>query len=595
MTNTSRRERIFLLSLIVAFLTHCSMFFGGAMGVNEDNFSVRKISVNNAAYGRWICDVLNKMGIPGQYLAQSWIGIIVIAALAVTCTVVLSLVKVKGRGNNFLIIAFLAAFPTLAYGYGYLFDAIYYSFSLLAAALAVYYTNKKKYGWLMGAFMIMISLGLYQAWISFAAAFANIYILMQLKENELSKRQTIMLILRNAAMGLLGIIFYLISVKIYNKIFDVTLTTYKGLDSMGQIPLHLIGIRILNCYQTFGRYLTGKLYFMPKPAVICNIFVLCVCLLSCLNTFIRKLKDKKYFDGMLFLLFVAVLPIGMCLMDLAAGENDTLSVYAICLLYIFVIWLCDSIQDQRKKKFAKYISISSIAMVICFYFITQIYYYKIHVFYQRTYAIANRMVMRIEELEEYPRIRKVAIGGTLRERRDYGTSETMFDDVIISDRGLVGQYVGLNYANSDYSLSKFASFANGFLGSNFEYAKMSEMTQRLKTDRYAEMPVWPRKGSIRVIDDIIVVKLEEYYWIHVQENQGSYRFEIQSGKEKDTGVYYVWQLFLNGKEISHCMDDQGVYRTDLDQAGNYSVRVYIKDVETNEVLHRITSDTITIY
>ena len=84
MKRTDRPEWIFCVSLLLAFLTHCSMFFGGALGVNEDNFAVKKIS-SNAGYGRWVCDVLYRMGIPGSYLAQAWIGIFIIQGLAVLC------------------------------------------------------------------------------------------------------------------------------------------------------------------------------------------------------------------------------------------------------------------------------------------------------------------------------------------------------------------------------------------------------------------------------------------------------------------------------------------------------------------------------
>ena len=204
MKRTDRSEWIFCVSLLLAFLTHCSMFFGGALGVNEDNFAVKKIS-SNAGYGRWVCDVLYRMGIPGSYLAQAWIGIFIILVLAVLCTVVLSMVKVKNTGSAVLIMAVLISFPTLSYGYGYLSDAVFYAFSLMFAALAVYCTNRWKHGWAAGAVLIMLSLGLYQAWLSFAAAFAICNLIVQLKEKEWNQKQMMSLLLRHAAMD--GILF----------------------------------------------------------------------------------------------------------------------------------------------------------------------------------------------------------------------------------------------------------------------------------------------------------------------------------------------------------------------------------------------------
>lgn len=377
------------------------MFFGGALGINEDNFAVKKIS-SNERYGRWVCDVLYRMGIPGSYLAQAWIGIFIILALAVLCTVVLSTIKVKNMVSAILIMAVLITFPTLSYGYGYLSDAVFYAFSLLFAALAVYCTNRYKSGWAAGAVFIMLSLGLYQAWLSFAAAFAVLSLFVQLKEKEWNQKQMLLLLLRHAAMGVLGIVLYLLSVKIYNRIFDVTLYSYKGLDTMGQIPFSDLLLRIANCYRTFGRYLMGKFYYMPAYVIVFHMLILILCLLRCIQIVAGRIKMKKYFDAMLFALLFAALPIGMCLMDVAAGSNDSLSIYAICLFYVFFIWLCEDLPEKYKKTGIRGATVISIGIIACFYFVTQVYYFKIHIFYQRTYALANRIVMRIEELEEYP-------------------------------------------------------------------------------------------------------------------------------------------------------------------------------------------------
>ncbi len=590
MKRTNRPEWIFCVSLLLAFLTHCSMFFGGALGVNEDNFAVKKIS-SNAGYGRWVCDVLYRMGIPGSYLAQAWIGIFIILGLAVLCTVVLSMVKVKNIGSAVLIMAVLISFPTLSYGYGYLSDAVFYAFSLMFAALAVYCTNRWKHGWAAGAVLIMLSLGLYQAWLSFAAAFAIFSLIVQLKEKEWNQKQMMSLLLRHAAMGVLGTVFYLLSVKIYNKIFDVTLYSYKGLNEMGQIPfMDLIG-RILNCYRTFGRYLLGEIYYMPVFVIVFHMLILIVCFLRCMQMVIGRIKMKKYFDAMLFALLFTALPIGMCLMDVAAGSNDSLSIYAICLFYVFFIWLCEDLTEKYKKIAVRGVAVISIGIVGCFYFLTQVYYFKIHIFYQRTYALANRIVMRIEELEEYPGIRKVAVCSALAQREDY-VSDVMFDDVILNDRGLGGQYVGFNSYYTDYGIIKFVSLANGFLGSNFEGVTVKEVLPVLKTEEYGKMTVWPHKDSVKVIDDIIFVKMEDFYWIDTEKTEDGYEFHLQSYHKDEQEVYYVWQLFRDGVEIANNIRDSDRYKVILNGPGAYHANVYVKDAETGKILHKGSSDKI---
>ena len=79
--------------------------------------------------------------------------------MAVMCMAVLSIVKVRNKISAYLVIALLVIFPTLAYSYGYLFDSVLYAFSLMFAALAVWMTNKWKYGWLGGGYFSSILFG----------------------------------------------------------------------------------------------------------------------------------------------------------------------------------------------------------------------------------------------------------------------------------------------------------------------------------------------------------------------------------------------------------------------------------------------------
>lgn len=598
MTKKNNKEWIFGCSFLMAFVTHCSMFFGGAMGINEDNFTIYRQGYTNAALGRWVCDVLYKMGIPGPYRAQSWIGIFVILALAVTCLAVLSLIPVKNKINALLIIAVLVTFPTLSYSYGYLYDAVMYTFSLMFATISVDITNKYKHGWIGGGVCLMLSLGLYQAWIAVAVALIIVYIIIQVKENNFDKKQIIKLVTKNAIMGISGIIFYFISVKLYNSFYHITLSSYKGLDSMGNIAFTELPQLIVNCYRSFKHFVEGEFYHMPKQITILNYIILLILCLFSAKIVIDGVKLKEYFRVGVFSIFVMALPIGTCLMEIVAN-TDTLSIYGICMIYILLIkysddWVikAEKVPIKMKKIFTMSTRLICVIMIFFFFYITQIYYFKVHVFYQRTYAIANRMVMRIEELEEYPAIRKVVIGGNPGKRQDYGTAEVMFDDVITSDRGLWGQYVGMGVGTSDYALTKFTKFMNGFLGTNYESVKSDEMLELMRTDEYMRMPVWPHKDSVQVINDIIIIKMNEYRWIDI--NGEKQRFEFLLKSDTENNVYYVWQLFKDEIEISNYIGEKNTYEAILQETGTYFARVYIKDNETGEILDTVVSENIVI-
>lgn len=334
------KEKIFYVALFMAFITHCSFFFGGAMGVNEDNFSFYREELIKAELGRWFADVLRDLGIVGSYRVPAWAGIFVILAMAVTCMLVLSIIQARSKWSIYLTIAILVTFPTLAYSNGYLYDSALYTFSLLFSAMAVWVTNKWKHGWLGGAACLMLSLGLYQAWLAFAVTLVIVHVLIRMKEEDVTKENLTVMVLSNAAMGIAGILLYLFSVKIYNAIFHITLSAYKGLDSMGNIRISELPERISNCYKAFFNFVRGNYYAMPTKIVWLNYIVLAIILLFTLHYFIIEIKHKNYLNAILSVGFTAVLPIGICFMEIAYS-TDTLSIYANCMIYILLIKYCD--------------------------------------------------------------------------------------------------------------------------------------------------------------------------------------------------------------------------------------------------------------
>lgn len=595
------KEKLFLRAFLLAFITHCSLFFGGAMWVNEDNWSIYRdyqSAIIQAPYGRWFGDVCMKLGIISPYKTPAWAGIFVVIALAVTCLVVLSVMKVNHKMSEYLIMAVLVSFPTLAYSYGYLLDSVLYAFSLLLASLAVWMVNKWKYGWMGGAICLMLSLALYQAWIAFAVTLVIVRVIMLSKEETVDTTEILRLILKSILMGIAGGILYLLSTKIFNFIFNVKLYSYKGLDSMGSIQLSDLPEKVSNCYKAFRFYINGIYYIMPKPIIWLNYVTIIIILLFTLCYFINSIRRKKYVNAILFLVFTLSLPIGMCFMELVMS-SDTLSIYANCMLYILLIKYCDDwvrngerIPIMWRKRFRVGVYTVGTVMVAFFFFVTQMYYQKGHVFYQRTYALANRITMRIEELEKDPSVRKVVVAGELFDSQGNGTNQTMFADVIANDRGLYGQYVGIGEPVSTYQLTKFVSFMNGLLGTDYESVSLKEALPVLQSDEYLQMPIWPDKNSIRVINDIVFVKMNYYRYMKTEETDGKYIFSLKSEKQGD--VRYWWRVYKDGKKIIDEVNTSDVYEQVFEEPGAYHVWLHIKDSGSEDVLFYVSSEEIII-
>lgn len=597
------KEKIFFRALLLAFITHCSLFFGGAMWVNEDNWSIyRKYlsSIIQAPYGRWFGDVCLKLGIISPYRTPAWAGIFVIIALAITCIAVLSVLKINNKVPSYLVMAVLVSFPTLAYSYGYMLDSVLYALSLMLATLSVWMVIRWKFGWVGGAICLMLSLALYQAWLAFAVTLVIVHVVIMSKDENINKEDIFVFIFRSILMGIAGAILYLVSTNVFNFIFHVKLYSYKGLNSMGNIQLSELPEKISNCYKAFRYYITGKYYIMSEPIIWLNYVVIAIIVVFTLFYFIQNIRRKKYVNAFLYLVFTLVLPIGMCFLELVMN-TDTLSVYANCMMYILLIKYCDdwikegnSIPLRWKKIFGVGVYTVGTIMVAFFFFVTQMYYQKGHVFFQRTYALANRITMRIEEMEKDPSIRKVVVAGELfgSQIQSNGSNQTMFADVISNDRGLFGQYVGIGEPVSTYQLMKFVSFMNGLIGTDYQAVKLEEALPIIESDEYLQMPIWPDKESVKVIDDIIFVKMYYYRYMETEETNGKYLFRLKAEEQGD--VIYWWRVYKDNKKIIDEENTSETFETVLEEPGTYLIRLHVKDSESNEVLFDVASEEIII-
>ncbi|MFZ2888375.1 MAG: hypothetical protein WAZ67_05185, partial [Ruminococcus bromii] len=83
------------------------------------------------------------------------------------------------------------------------------------------------------------------------------------------------------------------------------------------------------------------------------------------------------------------------------------------------------------------------------------------------------------------------------------------NDVAIDDKYDVSQILCLSpMIEKDLLFDEYhtVSYLNNSLNCSFSSATKEEKEEIINTNEYKNMPVWPIKGSIQVIDDIIVIK-----------------------------------------------------------------------------------------
>ena len=116
--------------------------------------------------------------------------------------------------------------------------------------------------------------------------------------------------------------------------------------------------------------------------------------------------------------------------------------------------------------------------------------------YEKTYGIMNRMADRIEALEGYDNIDKIAVVGYI----DNESYEDMSFDI-----PMTGFTDGLLITHQTH----MAMFLNDCLGMDLIPANDEEIAEILESQEYEQMNCWPASKSILQKGDTVVIKLEE--------------------------------------------------------------------------------------
>jgi len=128
-------------------------------------------------------------------------------------------------------------------------------------------------------------------------------------------------------------------------------------------------------------------------------------------------------------------------------------------------------------------------------------YLKLHLKYENSYALCNRIVARIENSGLYTPERKVAFVGE-PSLGNYPQAKDGHLGSLGSDEGFGGP--------SEYSFiyddRHFKDYIRWYVGVDYPLLDAEALKQLESDPRVQEMPSYPENGSIDLIDDVIVVK-----------------------------------------------------------------------------------------
>lgn len=505
----------FFSVVLIGALVHGFGFFNKF--INEDSlFHFHDSLAYLYQSGRWM--LVSLQFVRGFYVAPWIIGVFAVFYLAIAVTLVISILDIKNRLHCVAISALIVTFPAWANQFMYDFMADAYPAAMLLAALAIYVSKKYKFGFLVGAFCLMLSLALYQSFLAFAIGLALMAVIRFILEGSRDTKAILLYGGKFLLCGVLGLILYVISVRISLRITGGSLFAYQGMDAIGTFSMGDLPRLLIDAYDIFfrsfrptGTDVVNQIYIsFGRGLLYATVFLLMAYL------FVKRvIVDRLYQHVPAFLILLACLlflPLGLNVTVITAPTAEFHSLmtnpFVLGVVLLFVFLDVDQIPREAKEK-RRGVSLALIALVATILISgsymrqTSSFYFVQHIQYESSFAFYNRMLARIEGAEGYEPGMPVALIGEAPFPY-IGDAETL-----ISERWQIVGFSGRRPAVGLGEWFKSVNFIQNYLGVQIVPATEEEITRVVESELFAEMPLYPRYGSVAVIDGVLVVKLNE--------------------------------------------------------------------------------------
>ncbi len=336
-----KRKAVLIWTFLIMALTHIYFFVGRF--INEDMHGYLSKAPAELGHGRYFYGHSEFTFLPVV------IFVIVFIELALTILLLLKLFHIERKIYEIIIAALVVTFPSWSYSFVYAFLWDTYSLSLLTAVLAVFIADKYKYGFLPGGFFIACSLSLYQSYIAVSISLAIMILIIELTKKDI--KEVIKKALRLMALGIFGAVVYKIGIWAFN----IELGTYKGADTMGQIPIDMIPALIKRTYTGFIQFFTGDnlgvkgIRFFYVPLFITIAYIGCM-VFSVVMIILNSGKKVKIVNKIFIAALLLLLPLAVNFIDFIGVETSasTLNTYAFVLIFILPVVLLSEYQMNTR-------------------------------------------------------------------------------------------------------------------------------------------------------------------------------------------------------------------------------------------------------
>lgn len=503
----------FLSAVVVGLIVHLFMFTNKLPNVDDLAYT-RSFgeSFSNLASGRFLLGPI--FALTGNVSSPMLIGVLSLLMIGCSAVLVVDVLRIRNRFLCMLTGALMAVFPSVSTTFAYMFTSFAYFLSFFLVCLGVYLVRRLRWiGLIFGSILVFLSLGIYQAYLPFAAGLYCMSILVDILEGETDKKALLLEGLRMVLLFSLGVALYFLCTNILLSITGVELNSYQGLSSMGGLPIAQLPSLILHAYREIAAYFFLDSFQIHGTALSIVFVVGGALSVGMLIWLVWKKKlYQNVFSFLVFLLLLVALPAVLAANYILASQGvvHLLMLYSYALVLIFPLALLQQLLDLGDLRPGQrclgirgcYLLCALLLCMSGFSFASWANraYLQLHFVYEQEYAYGVKLSMRIEETEGFVPDMPICFVGR---QADSGIPATL-------PNFHTGNPIGI--AQEDYLFLKpWANwqYLRYYLGTSVTAVKPGQVNEC--AEKYPEilldMPLYPAEGSIRVLDGVLFVKI----------------------------------------------------------------------------------------
>lgn len=460
--------------------------------------------------GRWLIPVVD--GIRYYLSVPFLVGPIAVLLFAIGTVLVLNILEIKSDIYRYVVGGVLMVTPCIGNTLMFYYCADSYAIAMICACMYVYFIKKKASvtNFAIGTCFLIVSLGLYQAYLGVAAVLCAATLILVILDNKVTEIDIIKKSIYMVASAGVGLIFYYVITRIIISVKNLSLAGYGGADSVASTSLLDIKIAVALSYQKFVHLFFGmsqsKYHTFYRGHyyswMIFGVFAI-VLIIAIINRQIYKRPTIVIIMSVMTL----VMPL-LCgaIMLIVKGHNIHI---LMCQGYYVLIAVIASVilntrYDINNEKIAKAIVIVFITLVGLFGFelsaINNSTYEYNHFIRNNMTTTLNRVLAQAESIEGYTEDAEFAFAGqplngypveSYLEKMAFLEVDTLYDDEYRFNKAMID-----NILKEDIGCSIKMCDANTF-------------DSLVSSDEFEKMPVYPNYGSVKMIDKCVLVKFSD--------------------------------------------------------------------------------------